>query len=215
MNAGHPLLTPRIGLPILGLLAVLNIPFAHLWLRGAAPVTAAAPFADDFGREKIGANYSSSGGDWKIQRGELYAPGVKNNPLWLSVALPANVVVEFDARSESAAGDLKCEIFGDGRAHASGYILVQGGWNNTISVIARLDEHGTDRKERRDTRVEKGRTYHWRIERKGGLLRWYVDNALFMEFLDPAPLSGRGHDRLAFSSWDSDLYFDNLRIEAL
>lgn len=214
-DARHPLLRPRVYGPLLALVAVLNVPFLHYALRGPAAVTATIPLQDVFDRAELGPNYHATGGYWRLVKGELYSPGVKNNPLWLQARLPENVVVEFDARSESAAGDIKCEIFGDGRAHSTGYLLVMGGWNNTISVLARLDEHGLDRKERRDLKVEKGRTYRWRIERRNGTLRWYVDNALAFEWLDPAPLRGEGHDRFGFSSWDSDLYFDNLRIEAL
>jgi hypothetical protein len=32
---------------------------------------------------------------------------------------------------------------------------------------------------------------------------------------DREPLSGRGHDHFAFNNWDSDLWFDNLRITPL
>ena len=41
------------------------------------------------------------------------------------------------------------------------------------------------------------------------------DGAPFMDFEDPMPLTGKGHDRFAFSSWDNQLYFDNLSITAL
>jgi len=64
-------------------------------------------------------------------------------------------------------------------------------------------------------RVEPGRTYHWRIERRGGLLVWSIDGAEFMRFNDPFPLAGKGHDRFGFVSWESQLYFDNLRVMPL
>ncbi|MGZ3458496.1 MAG: hypothetical protein ACXU86_08310, partial [Archangium sp.] len=141
------------------------------------------------------------------------------------------------------------EIFGDGSDHASGYVLIHGGWNNSLSIIARLDEHGASldslqrqarhvseqnggkgaglvetgvfqknthlRVEARPYPVEMGRTYHWRIERRGSLLRWFIDGKPFMEFEDPLPLEGKGHDRFGFSSWESQLFFDNLKIEPL
>ncbi len=182
---------------------------------------AGARFADDFERPAIGPNYSTTGMHWRIDRGRLWAPAARNNPLWLKMRLPRDVAVEFDARSETAigdrSGDIKFEIFGDGRDHASGYVCVFGGWGNQISVIARLDEHGADRKERRDAaaRVEPGRTYHMRVERAGRELRWFVDGRLFMSYDDPRPLAGKGHDRFGFSSWEADLFFDNLRIEPL
>jgi hypothetical protein len=169
--------------------------------------------------------------------------------LWLKAKLPDNVVVEFDARSQSPEGDIKCEIFGDGTDHASGYVLIHGGWNNSLSIIARLDEHGTSlaalqaeagriQREknlpdadvvrtglfRENTRmrveanpfpVQIGKTEHWRIERRGSLLVWSIDGKEFMRFDDPFPLKGKGHDRFGFSSWEAQLYFDNLSITPL
>jgi hypothetical protein len=194
--------------------------FLHLWLRREPVVTVPGPrFEDRFDRERIGPDWWSAGGHWQLRDGELWSPGARNNPLWLRMRLPRDVAIEFEARSETAAGpragDIKLEVFGDGRDHASGYVLIFGGWGNQVSAIARRDEHGADRQERRDRRVEPGRTYHMRVERKGNALRWLVDGEPFLAFEDPAPLEGKGHDRLGFSSWDADLVFDDLRIEPL
>lgn len=197
-----------------------NAALLHLALRGEAPVTVPGPrFEDRFDRAALGRNYFTTGMHWRIARGELWSPEAKNNPLWLAMRLPPEVAIEFDARSETASGDrsgdIKFEVFGDGRNHASGYVCIFGGWGNTVSVIARLDEHGADREERADRKVEPGRTYHMRLERRGGTLRWFVDGGLFLEYEDPEPLQGRGHDRFGFSGWAADLFFDNLRIAPL
>jgi len=217
--AARPL--SRLGLAgVAAAIALANVAFLQFWLRREPAATVSGPrYADDFERTRIGPDWWSAGGQWQIRGGELWSPGVRNNPLWLRMRLPRDVAVEFDARSESRAGpragDIKLEIFGNGRDHASGYVLVFGGWGNQISAIARLDEHGADRRDRGDRAVEPGRTYHMRVERRGRELRWYVDGELFLSFDDPVPLEGPGHDRLGFSSWDSDLFFDNLRIEPL
>ena len=203
---------------LLGLAAVVvaaQMPFIVYFARGQAPVTTSVPFADDFERAEIGPNYFTVGGHWRIENGVVHAPGAKNNPLWLKAQLPDDVAVEFDARSESSEGDIKCEIFGDGRDHASGYVVVFGGWSNSTSVLARLDEHGRDRKENRNVKVVKGKTYHMRVQRKGTLLQWFNDGVLQMEWDDPAPLRGSGHDRFGFSSWEADIYFDNLKVTPL
>ena len=42
-----------------------------------------------------------------------------------------------------------------------------------------------------------------------------VDDEPHIDFFDPSPLSGRGHDRFAFNNWASQVFFDNLVIEAL
>ena len=71
------------------------------------------------------------------------------------------VNVELDAWSNyDDAGDLKVEVWGDGRSYATsasytatGYVFIFGGWHNQISAIARMNEHGQDRKTRNDVRV--------------------------------------------------------------
>jgi hypothetical protein len=200
--------------------ALANLPLLQFLLRGEAAASVPGPgFQDAFERAEVGPDWWSAGGAWAIQDGALWGPGTRNDPLWLRMRLPRDVAVEFTARSETATGsrpgDIKLEIFGNGRDHASGYVLVFGGWGNAISAIARLDEHGADRVERADRKVEIGRTYRMRVERRGTSLRWLVDGEPFLTLDDPHPLEGPGHDRFGFSSWDSDLHFDDLRIEPL
>jgi hypothetical protein len=194
--------------------------FLHLAVRGEAAVSVrGSRFEERFERAALGPDYFTTGMHWRIAHGELWAPEAKNNPLWLRMRLPPEVAVEFDARSETTTGertgDIKFEIFGDGRNHASGYVCIFGGWNNTVSVIARRDEHEAHRRERKDVKVEPHRTYHMRVERRGESLRWLIDGRPFLEYDDPRPLAGPGHDRFAFSGWAADLFFDNLRVEPL
>lgn len=247
----QPALLSRVGWAFLALVVLaFQAPLILRALRPAQPVVVSVPYSDDFSDPStIGRNYWSTGGLWRVIKGELFSPGVKNNPLWLQAKLPRDVAVEFDVHSESPEGDIKVEIFGDGLNHASGYVLIHGGWANRMSIIARLDEHGTSLADlnkqaqqravaqklpssglvetglfRADTRmrveanpfpVQIGRTYRWRIERRGTLLRWLIDGQPFMQFEDPFPLAGNGHDRFGFSSWEANLYFDNLQIQPL
>jgi len=268
----HPLSRPRILLPLVAVLFAVHLPFLHLLLRGPPAVKAAAPFHDDFQRASLGESYWSNGGDWRIASGQVYSPGVGNNPLWLLLRLPPDVRIEFDARSEGPDGDLKFEAFGDGRNHSTGYVFIFGGWHNRETRIAKLDEHALTTEElrvalastaspvprtlhgferiveavreplaawsarrdlarlekgtyydadtplvvkRTDLRVERGKTYHMVVTRKGGLVRWEIDGNLALELTDPAPLSGSTHDRFGFSSWQNDTYFDNLKIAPL
>ena len=268
----HPLSRPRILVPVLALLVAVHLPFLHLLLRGDAEVKVAVPFHDEYERASLGDVYWSNGGDWRIVSGQVYSPGVGNNPLWLKARLPHDVRIEFDVRSEGPDGDVKWEAFGDGRNHATGYVFIFGGWHNRESRIAKLDEHAATEAElraslaglarpyphrasgldaiveairapfvarsaradlarldsgsyyekdtplvvkRTDLRVERGRTYHMTITRRGKLLRWDIDGKTALELDDPAPLSGSGHDRFGFSSWQNDTYFDNLKISPL
>lgn len=217
---------------IIGFVVLVNVPLLHYYLvRSQMPANTPLPFRDTFdSSETIKQHYWSTGGLWRVQDGMLFSPGVKQNPLWLRADLPNDVAVEFDVKSMSPEGDIKVEIFGDGSDHASGYVLIHGGWNNSLSIIARLDEHGPRfdtvppdsyrentrvRVEANPFRVEPGRLYHWRVERRGATINWFIDGAPFMSFTDPMPLTGKGHNRFGFSSWESWLYFDNLTVTAL
>jgi hypothetical protein len=177
-------------------------------------------FSDRFERDSIGDDWTrgeGEGGDgeWTIEDGWVEGQNIKNAPLWLDRKLPKDVRIEFDARSLSERGDLKVEVFGDGTHHESGYILIFGGWENRLDVIARLDEHGDDRKERPSKKVEKGQTYQMAIERTGNTLKWFVDGELFMSYEDSKPLRGPDHRYFAFSNWRVPVQFDNVKVYAL
>ena len=183
---------------------------------GAKPPGAiTAPFRDNFDRGSLGEKYLKTGGTWSIKDGALHSEGEKNIPLWLDVPLPKNVRVEFTAWSLSPAVDTKIELFGDGLRHESGYIVILGGWNNSITTIARLDEHEKTRVEKR-TRWEKGRRYRWRVERTDGRkLSLYIDDVLQLSYDDGQPLFGPKNNKLAFTNWQSDVYYDDLVITPL
>lgn len=177
-----------------------------------AGAAALLPFSDDFERTDFGPLWRKSGGHWEMRGGMVRSNGANNAPLFLELDLPNDVVVEFDARSETPLVDTKLELMTNGKAHQSGYVFILGGWSNKISCIARLDEHGADRVEKQPTQVVGNRSYRWRIEKKGGELRWYLDGKLYMSFSDKEPLQGPGHNRLAFSNWQNEIAYDNLRI---
>ncbi|MBK6683505.1 MAG: hypothetical protein IPG45_03465 [Deltaproteobacteria bacterium] len=174
--------------------------------------TKSVPFTDDFERNELGPDWAMSGGQWNIDKGQVFSTGANNSPLFLKVALPKDVVVEVEVTSETPLVDSKIELMTNGRAHSSGYVFILGGWSNTISCIARLDEHGADRKEKKPTGISGAGTHLWRIEKKGGRLDWYVDGQPYLSFDDPEPLDGPGQDRLAFSNWQNRIRYDNLKI---
>lgn len=186
------------------------------------PTIGPAGFSDDFEREELGELWHNTGAPWRIIDGELVIRNARNRPLWLRRALPRDARVEFDVRSMSPEGDIKCEMYGDGTSRATtesytatSYVVIFGGWGNSINVLARLDEHGADRVEARGPRVEPGRTYHMRIERRGQTITAWVDDQELVSMTDPDPLEGRGHDHFAFNDWEAEVHFDNLRITPL
>jgi hypothetical protein len=176
------------------------------------PATKTVPYTDNFDRAELGPDWFPSGGHWTIDQGSVLTTGANNAPLFLKVDLPADVVVEVDIKSETRTVDAKIELMTNGRAHQSGYVFILGGWSNKISAIARLDEHGSDRRDKSPTEVTGPKSYRWRIEKKGGDLRWFLDGKPYMTFSDKEPLDGPGHNRLAFSNWQNQLRYDNLKI---
>lgn len=176
---------------------------------------AAAAFADDFSDADLAGRYHLQGGSWRVVGGKLSTLGDHNLPLWLNAPLSRNVRVEFTSTSSSAAVDMKVEIFGDGTRHESGYICIVGGWENTLTGIARLDEHEKARVTRR-SRFEAGRSYRWLIQRTDGkTLELFLDGERQATYVDRDPLFGPRNNHFAFSGWESEVVFDDLKITVL
>jgi hypothetical protein len=179
----------------------------------------AGPASDDFERAALGDAWNATGGNWRIENGELVIDHAYNHPLWLRKPIPQDAVIELDCWSNDDVGDLKVEAWGDGKGFATqasytatSYVFIFGGWHNTLGVLARMNEHGQDRKARGDLHVVKGKKYHWRIARRGGQIDWQIDGKPFLSFDDPSPLRGGEHSYFGFNDWEAELHFDNLKI---
>jgi hypothetical protein len=183
-----------------------------------------APFTDDFERAELGSSWNATAPSYHISDGRLTVANGYNHPAWLRKKLPHDAVIEFDAMSKSPAGDLKIELYGDGESFdpdkggyvSTGYVLIFGGWHNSLSVICRNNEHDDGRKAQRTApSVELGRTYHWSIARKDGAIDWRIDGQPFLAWNDPDPLAGAGHEYLAVDDWEAEVFFDNFKIRPL
>jgi len=173
----------------------------------------------------LGEVFYATGDGFQVVHGALSAHGAHNHPLWLRKRLPHDVRIELDAWSTEGRGDIKIELFGDGHSYdpdggrytATGYEVIFGGWYNSMSIIARLDEHGNDMVKRSEPKVVASRHYHWRIERRRNVITWFVDDMTspFLRYDDPRPLEGAGHEYLGFNNWETDTWFDNLVITPL
>jgi len=207
---------------------------------GAASARALPPgpqiaqrFVDTFERSELGPDWNVTGPGWAVKEGRLCVSDAHNHPAWLRRRLPTNARIEFEATSASPEGDLKVEAWGDGASAASGnsygdatsYLIIFGGWKNSLHVLARLDEHGADRKalhvepgetDPRAQPVLPDRAYHFKIERSDGkTVRYFVDDVEILSFKDPSPLIGEGHEHFAFNDWQVPACFDNLTITPL
>ncbi len=199
---------------------------------GAGPKLEAR-FTDSFERGDPGTDWNITGPGWSLNEGRLCVAGAHNHPAWLRRRLPVNARIEFEATSSSSEGDLKAEAWGDGSSaataaayrNATSYIVIYGGWKNTMHVLARLDEHATDRTE---LHVEPGETdpraqpvlpdraYRFKIERTDGqTVRYFVDDIEILSLKDPSPLTGEGHEHFGFNDWQVPACFDNLIITPL
>jgi len=156
-----------------------------------------------------------------------------NHPIWFQRKIPKNARITFVAQSDSPEGDLKVEIWGDGRSNATAvsytnatsYLFILGGWKNQLHVLARIDEHGPDRLERRvnpasadprDRPVTPGAQYRFEIERADGkTVRWSVNGSEMARLNDAVPLIGPGHEYLGFNNWEVHACFDDLTIVPL
>jgi hypothetical protein len=183
---------------------------------------------------KLGPNwYQSKTSAWSVENGRLCGRGARNHGVWLRKPIPINARIEFDAISSSAEGDIKAELWGDGQSAATGqsytdatsYLAILGGWKNTVHVLARLNEHGADRKELKvdkdsdDARqhpVSVGQAYRFKIERiDGKTLRWSVNGVEYMNWADADALAGIGHDHFGFNNWEVKVCYDNVKVTPL
>jgi hypothetical protein len=199
----------------------------------AASPLLTAPFEDRFERAELGPDYKALSPNWRIEGGRLCVRGARNHGVWLARRVPTNARIELDAIAESAEGDIKAELWGDGVSGATGttyddatsYLTILGGWKNSKHVLARVNEHGHDRLELdvdtssdddRQRPVEAGQVYHFKIERSDGrTIEWSVNGVVYFKLTDPDPLSGPGHDHVGFNDWDAPVCFDNLRVTPL
>jgi len=179
-------------------------------------------FADDFAAPQLGPLWHPSGPGARVVDGVLEVENLRNHPVWLTLPLPDDLRIEFDARAFTDDGDIKVEFAGDGKSFArtasytaSGYVVIFGGWQNTLNAIVRRDEHGGDRKTAQNPKVEPNRRYHFVITRRDGAVRWELDGEELLTYDDPDPLVGPGQQHFAFGGWEARVQFDNLVIQAL
>jgi hypothetical protein len=172
-------------------------------------------FFDDFERTSLGEAWTTQHKGWRIVEGSLYDENAKNAGLWLVKPLPEKVRVSFKIRSGSMPagktfpGDLKCEAFATKPEHQAGYVFINGGWSNQLDVIARLDEHGTDRKEQPAAKVAPDAWVQWDIVRISGDVHWFRAGALLMSYKDANPVDGH---YFGFNNWESRASFDDLAV---
>ncbi len=218
---------------------IMTASFEDNFDRANTPASSVVSAADAGDAEALtssglGPDWSQAGTNvWHIENGRLCGRGAHNHGVWLQRTLPVNARIEFDAISDDPDGDLKAEIWGDGRSAATGasytnatsYLTIFGGWHNTLHKLARINEHGTDAKEikvdkssddPREQPVTAGQIYHFKVERTDGkTVKWSVNGLDYLSFVDSSPLAGFGHDHFGFNDWEVKVCFDNVKVTPL
>src|SRR6185503_21018878 len=64
----------------------------------------------------LGDLFYATGDGYRVERGSLSARGAHNHPLWLRRKLTRDVRIDLDCWSNEPRGDLKVELFGDGKS---------------------------------------------------------------------------------------------------
>ena len=215
---------------------LLRVPFEDSFDRPAGPIPTASATAPatsapavDPGRDWI----ATAPNTWRLEGGRLCGDHAHNHGVWLKRVLPVNARIEFDAVSDATDGDIKAECWGDGLSsatalsytNATSYLTIFGGWHNKFHVLARMNEHGGDRKEitvdpssddPREKPVVAGQLYRFKVERADGkTVKWWVDGNEMLSYPDSAPLAGVGHEHFGFNDWEVKVCFDNVRIVPL
>ena len=188
------------------------------------PPPIAEPFVENFETGQLDPTlWNPTSGDYSVEDGALLVRNARNHPLWLRRPLPCDVQLDFTTWSDSPDGDIKVEVMGDGASYdpdqgaylSTGYVFIFGGWRNSLSTIARMDEHQARLTVDERTRVEQGRKYRWSIRFIGGTIEWSIDGQPFLRAEDPEPLCGPGHHHFAVDDWAVPVHFDDLSITPL
>lgn len=183
-------------------------------VRDPPPVT--GRWQDTFERGSIGRNYRQTGPGYALAAGRLTATDAHGRPLWLRKRLPHDVRVELDAGTSDPAGELRVELFGDGEGDPEGPQPVASGYAFALTGSeARLDRPGA--LPTTATVARGAATTHWKLERSGRTVRWFVGDMqhAVLTYVDPRPLEDDTHAYFGFVDGTDATWFDNLVITPL
>jgi len=181
---------------------------------GTAAADTTHLFDDTFGRAPI--NWWGARGDWQVtprwpcdDRWTFFGGLQSDAPmLWSRRKFDGDVVFEawlaqyMDNSDDPQIGyrhlgNLDLAICGDGRDVSSGYSFVYAGKDNTVVRIMRKGQVVAEEK-RPEIMVKAMRLnvpwqrhwFHLRVEKRGGNLRLFADDKLWLKYTDPDPLPG-------------------------
>lgn len=174
------------------------------------------------------SDWRSAGGDWLVTNrwrcdprwsffGGESLSGVA--AIWHKATFVGDMTLEFAAgiRHQGSGGgnyahasDMNAVICGDGRSLATGYGFVFGGWGNSKTAITRNGKVVAEARMTIPGGIHR-RWFYFKIVKKGRNLKYYIDNALALEYDDPEPLPD---GQAALWTWKNGLMVARVRIAA-
>ena len=177
---------------------------------------------------RAAADWRTAGGDWLVTNRWRCDPrwsffggeslrGVA--AIWHKSRLSGDLSVEFAAGirhqqrgggSYRHASDMNVVICGNGADLVSGYGFVLGGWGNTKTAITRNGKIVAEIERTIPGSIHR-RWFYFKVVKRGGHLKYYIDEELVLEYTDPNPLPD---GRVALWTWKNGLMVARVRIAA-
>ena len=126
----------------------------------------------------------------------------------LSVEVAAGIRHQASGKYSSHASDMNVTICGDGRSLTSGYGFMYGGWRNTKTAITRNGKVVAETTLKIPGNIHR-RWFYFEVVKRGANLKYYIDNALVLEYTDPQPLPD---GQVALWTWHNGLMVGRVRI---
>jgi len=184
-----------------------------------------------FTPEILESDWRIESGDWTVKEGKLVGKfftddlptsgtakvGAPRAMAWLKKPLPREFEVSWKARGLRGANDLNVFFCSKGEK-AMGYEIVFGGRGNQQSWLCQwlaADEFSSRQildKIKPDS-LRQGREYEFRVVRSEKGIFVYRDGILVMDRTERQPPLGEDDRSFAFSTWDNEVEFWDLKID--
>lgn len=153
-------------------------------------------------------------GEWELLHGKLVATGGEGNrAILLRPGLTGDLKVQFDVTLtsvfEGRIGDITVVLGAtrDDQFFHTGYTATTGSFWNNVSTIYR---RGRPLANTEYSPLEEGRTYRVTLERRGGHLRYWLNDTVLLEAWDSDPMTLSAERWFGIRTWHTRMEIDNL-----
>lgn len=165
-------------------------------------------FSDDFKRSELGSNWKVLSGNWTVDNDCLITRG--EGTIMVAKKFPGLQKVTFNATVTPNPGvsDISPFIQSDDKGLYGGYLLQFGGNYNSMSCVKRM---GNYVKTSRDV-IEPGKTHAVIAEYDGVNVRLIVDGKTVVQYPEPRPLVGEGHERVGLYVYEGTVKISDFKV---